>query len=67
MTTDKEPTLDTDATVRTLLTLAGIEPPEDEIRELVDGYPATRAALDAIYAVAELPSTDGILVFRAAE
>jgi hypothetical protein len=57
--------MDTDTTVRTLLELAGVAPPEDEVLELIAGYPASRAAMDAIYAVADLPGTDGILTFNA--
>jgi hypothetical protein len=57
--------MDTDTTVRTLLELAGVAPPEDEVLELIAGYPASRAAMDAIYAVADLPATDGILTFNA--
>ncbi len=59
--------MDSATTVRSLLELAGVSPPEDEVLELIAGYPAARAALDAVHAVADLPATDGILVFRPAE
>lgn len=59
--------MDADVTVRTMLALAGVAPPEDEIKELIAGYPATRESMAAMYALAELPGTDGVLVFRAAD
>jgi hypothetical protein len=59
--------MDADTTVRTLLTLAGLTPPEEEIQDFILGYPAMREKLDAMYAVPGSADADGILVFRAAE
>ncbi|MCC6435265.1 MAG: hypothetical protein IT196_09575 [Acidimicrobiales bacterium] len=60
-------TPDTETTVRTMFALAGVTPPEEEMAAFIAGYPATRAALDALYAVPDTPLTDGILVFRPAD
>ncbi len=59
--------MDAETTVRTLFTLAGVTPPEDEMAAFIEGYPATRASLDLLYAVPDAPLTDGILVFRPAD
>ena len=59
--------MDAETTVRTLFTLAGVSPPEDEMAASIEGYPATRASLDLLYAVPDTPLTDGILVFRPAD
>ena len=59
--------MDADTTVRTLFALAGVAPPEDEMAAFIEGYPATRASLDLLYAVPDTPLTDGILVFRPAD
>ena len=40
---------DDDATVRRLLAAIGIEPPEDEVDEMIKSYPALRAAADSLY------------------
>jgi hypothetical protein len=56
-----------DATVRAMLSQAGVQPPEPEIQEFIAGYPAVRESLRPIYAMVGLPETDGILIFRAAE
>jgi hypothetical protein len=40
---------DDDATVRRLLAAIGIEPPDDEVEEMIQAYPALRAAADALY------------------
>ena len=37
--------------VRALLHVAGLEPSDDEVRQLVAGYPAHRQAVDRLYAV----------------
>ncbi len=59
--------MDSATTVRTLFELAGVSPPEDELAAFIEGYPATRASLDLLYAVPDTPLTDGILVFRPAD
>lgn len=59
--------MDAETTVRTLFTLAGVTPPEEEMAAFIEGYPATREALAALYAVPDTPLTDGILVFRPAD
>lgn len=59
--------MSTETTVRTLFELAGLSPPEDEMAAFIEGYPATRASIDALYAVPDTPLTDGILVFRPAD
>ncbi|MFN0030097.1 MAG: hypothetical protein ACKV2O_23325 [Acidimicrobiales bacterium] len=59
--------MDTETTVRTLFDLAGVSPPEEEMQAFIAGYPATRDALAALYAVPDTPLTDGILVFRPAD
>ena len=43
MTTDHE------STVRRLLAAVGIDPPDDEVDEMVKSYPALRAAADSLY------------------
>jgi hypothetical protein len=40
---------DDEATVRALLAAAGIAPPDDEVATMVEGYPALRASIDALY------------------
>jgi hypothetical protein len=40
---------DDDATVRRLLAAMGIEPPDDEVEEMIKAYPALRASADALY------------------
>lgn len=40
---------DDDATVRSLLAAMGIAPPDDEVEEMIQAYPALRAAADALY------------------
>jgi len=40
---------DDDATVRRLLAAIGIEPPADEVDEMIKSYPALRAAADSLY------------------
>ena len=38
--------------VRSMLRVAGLEPSEDEVQQLVAGYPAHRQAVDRLYTVA---------------
>ena len=59
--------IDGEVTVRALFALAGVSPPEDEMQAFIAGYPATRAAMERLYAVPDTPLTDGILVFRPSE
>jgi hypothetical protein len=40
---------DDDATVRRLLAAMGIAPPDDEVDEMIQAYPALRASADALY------------------
>ena len=40
---------DDDATVRRLLAAMGIEPPDDEVVEMIKSYPTLRASADALY------------------
>ena len=40
---------DDDVTVRRLLAAMGIEPPDDEVEEMIKSYPALRAAADSLY------------------
>ena len=40
---------DDEVTVRRLLAAIGIEPPDDEVDEMIKSYPALRAAADALY------------------
>jgi hypothetical protein len=40
---------DDGATVRRLLAAIGIEPPDDEVEEMIKSYPALRASADALY------------------
>jgi hypothetical protein len=40
---------DDDATVRRLLAAMGIAPPNDEVEEMIQAYPALRASADALY------------------
>ena len=40
---------DDDATVRRLLAALGIAPPDDEVDEMIQAYPALRASADALY------------------
>ena len=37
--------------VHSMLRVAGLEPSDDEVRQLVAGYPAHRQAVDRLYAV----------------
>ena len=41
---------DDDATVRSLLAAMRIEPPDDEVDEMIKSYPTLRAAADSLYA-----------------
>jgi len=41
---------DDDATVRNLLAALRIEPPDDEVGEMIKSYPTLRAAADSLYA-----------------
>ncbi|MBY0401998.1 hypothetical protein K2X89_17020 [Myxococcota bacterium] len=41
--------VDARTTVRALLAAAGIRPPEAEVETMIQGYPALRAAADALY------------------
>ena len=38
-----------EATVRRLLAAVGIDPPDDEVDEMVKSYPGLRAAADSLY------------------
>ena len=40
---------DDEVTVRRLLAALGIEPPEDQVAEMIKSYPALRASADALY------------------
>ena len=40
---------DDEVTVRRLLAAIGIEPPDDEVVEMIKSYPALRASADALY------------------
>ena len=40
---------DDEVTVRRLLAAIGIEPPEDQVVEMIKSYPALRASADALY------------------
>ncbi|MDT3441435.1 MULTISPECIES: hypothetical protein [unclassified Pseudofrankia] len=54
-----------DATVRTLLAIAGLKPSEEEIASLVASYPAVRASIDALYEVADVRYEEPGLIFPA--
>ena len=41
---------DDEATVRRLLAAMGIEPPDDEVAEMIKSYPTLRAAAESLYA-----------------
>ena len=49
MTLGVQVATDDDATVRRLLAAIGIEPPADEVDEMIKSYPALRAAADSLY------------------
>jgi hypothetical protein len=53
------------AVLRTLLDAAGLPATEAEIVSYAEGYPAQRAAVDALYAVPEARYVDPALRFRA--
>ena len=40
---------DDEVTVRRLLAAIGLEPPEDEVDEMIKSYPALRASADSLY------------------
>ena len=40
---------DDETTVRRLLAAVGIDPPDDEVDEMVKSYPGLRAAADSLY------------------
>jgi hypothetical protein len=46
-----------------LLSAAGLAPPREDVAALVESYPGTRAAVDALYAVPGLTDTVSILSF----
>jgi hypothetical protein len=43
-------TTDDGATVRSLLEAVGVAPPDDEVEDMIQGYPSLRAAADSLYA-----------------
>jgi hypothetical protein len=53
--------------VRAMLSAAGLSPPPEEVAQLVAGYPALRAAADALYQVPAARYADPALRFRAAD
>lgn len=52
---------------RAMLAATGLSPAPEEARALCAGYPAFRAAIDALYDVAATCYTDPALRFRAAD
>jgi hypothetical protein len=48
-------------TVETLLTIAGLAPPADELAEIVASYPALRAGIELLYAP-EFSAAEPLLV-----
>ena len=59
--------MDTDPTVRGMLTAAGLSPGQDEIAAMREADPAFRASVDVLYDVAETRYADPALRFRAAD
>jgi hypothetical protein len=49
MTMGVQVATDDDVTVRRLLAAMRIEPPDDEVDEMIKSYPALRAAADSLY------------------
>lgn len=54
-------------TVRALLAAAGIAPPEAEVLAMIQGYPALRAAADALYIDAIARHTPAFLPIEESE
>ena len=56
---------DVESTVRTLLSVAGLSPSEDEIAILVQAYPGHKAGIESLYAIPEVKYGAPGLVFNA--
>jgi hypothetical protein len=53
--------------VREMLAASGLSPEPEELAMICAGYPALRAAVDALYSVREARYADPALRFRAAD
>jgi hypothetical protein len=56
-----------ESVVREMLAASGLSPDPDEVAMICAGYPALRAAIDALYDVPEARYADSALRFRAAD
>jgi hypothetical protein len=56
---------DVESTVRTLLTIAGLGPSDDEVATLVAAYPMFKAGIDSLYAIPEVRYGAPGLIFTA--
>ena len=56
---------DPELAVRSLLAMAHLTPPEDEVADLVEGFRAARAAVRLLYAVPEARYDEPALLFSA--
>jgi hypothetical protein len=56
-----------EAAVRAMLAASGLSPSPDEVATISTGYPAFRAAVDALYEVAAARYADPALRFLAAD
>ncbi len=61
MSTDES--ADMEATARTLLAIAGLHPSEQEVADLVAGYPMHRAGVEALWAMPEARYAAPALIF----
>ena len=57
--------VDPQVAVRTLLAMAHLTPPEDEVAGMVEGFVAARTAVRMLYAVPEARYEEPALIFRA--
>lgn len=57
--------MDNESTVRALFGIAGLTPPEEEIREYIETYPTSRATWDSLYVAEGSSEPDSVLVYSA--
>jgi len=54
---------ETQATVQTLLAIAGLSPSPEEVATLVDAYPTFKAGIESLYAIPEARYESPALIF----
>lgn len=65
MSADAAPEITDETSVRTLLAMSGLTPPEDEVQAMIAGYAQSRAMVASLYAMPGVRYEEPATIFHA--